>query len=109
MRGRAVEYKDHLGNEFASRAKMCRAWNVPVTTFVHRIEKGMSIEEALTLPARGSNLPKVDPDGVEYASFSEMARAHGFLVSTLRYRLLIGMPLKLALTAPIEHHAERNC
>lgn len=44
--------KDHLGNIYPSIHAMCKHWGVRDSTFIHRIQKGMSIKKALTTPCK---------------------------------------------------------
>ena len=40
--------KDHLGNEYGSVAQMCKHYGISQPTYLCRINKGWSIEKALT-------------------------------------------------------------
>ena len=40
--------KDHLENTYRSEREMCAKWGVSQTAFHYRIERGCSLEEALT-------------------------------------------------------------
>lgn len=42
--------QDHLGNEFKSEKLMCDFWKINQATYKSRIQKGMSVETALTTP-----------------------------------------------------------
>lgn len=44
---------DHKGNIFDNMLMMCVYWNVPVADVRHRLEKGISLERALTTPVPG--------------------------------------------------------
>lgn len=46
--------KDHLGNVYPSIYAMCKHWGVRDSTFIHRIQKGMSIKKALTTPVKSN-------------------------------------------------------
>lgn len=39
---------DHTGREFPSQKAMCEAWGVRTDAYRHRLERGMTVEEALT-------------------------------------------------------------
>lgn len=39
---------DHLGNSYDSQKEMCAAYRISLTNFVHRLERGWSLEEALS-------------------------------------------------------------
>ena len=47
-----IKSKDHLGNVYYSFNEMCRNYNMNATTVKQRLEKGWSIEEALTIQSR---------------------------------------------------------
>ena len=53
---RNVTSKDHLGNEFATRAAMCRYWGISYFAFVFRMINGWELERALTTPVKNNNL-----------------------------------------------------
>ena len=38
---------DHLGNEYKSKAEMCRSYGINVTTYDGRIERGYTVAQAL--------------------------------------------------------------
>lgn len=40
--------KDHLGNIFPTRKAMCEHWGISCAMFVSRLDRGMTIEQALT-------------------------------------------------------------
>lgn len=42
--------KDHLGKMYQSTVAMCKAWGINNWTFTTRLNKGWSIEKALTTP-----------------------------------------------------------
>jgi hypothetical protein len=42
--------KDHLGREFGSTSEMCAAYNITKSLFNYRMNSGMTLEAALTLP-----------------------------------------------------------
>ena len=44
--------KDHLGNEYASKVEMCKAYDITPVNFNHRISYGWSLEDALTVPVK---------------------------------------------------------
>lgn len=46
--------KDHLGNVYPSIHAMCKHWGVRDSTFIHRIQKGMSIKKSLTAPVKSN-------------------------------------------------------
>ena len=46
-RGQHVACKDHLGNVYWTFTDMCAFWGVKYTTFIDRLNRGLSIEECL--------------------------------------------------------------
>ena len=46
-RGQHVACKDHLGNVYYTFTDMCDFWGVKYSTFVARLNRGLSIEECL--------------------------------------------------------------
>ena len=42
--------KDHTGQEFPSLAAMARAWGLSPSMLQGRLDRGLTMEEALTLP-----------------------------------------------------------
>lgn len=48
----AGKVTDHLGREYATIDTMCKAYHILRQTYLARIDRGYSIEEALTTPAR---------------------------------------------------------
>ena len=93
--------KDHLGNEYKSMNDMCKHYNIVEKTFVGRIGRGMSLEDALTKPidtSKSSYIECKDHLGNEYKSLSAMCRAYGITVSLYRARLKSGWDLETALT-----------
>ena len=46
-RGQHVQCKDHLGNVYYTFTDMCERWGVRYTTFISRLNRGLSIEECL--------------------------------------------------------------
>ena len=46
-RGQHVACKDHLGNVYYTFTDMCKRWQVKYSTFIDRLNRGLSIEECL--------------------------------------------------------------
>lgn len=46
-RGQHVQCKDHLGNVYYTFTDMCKFFEVKYTTFISRLNRGLSIEECL--------------------------------------------------------------
>lgn len=97
---RFIPCTDHTGEQFESRAAMCRAWGVPGLTYKARIEAGWTVEEALTKPVTpgGNKAPCADHTGTEFESISEMCRTWGVQGGTFSTRMRRGWSLEEALT-----------
>lgn len=46
-RGQHVRCKDHLGTVYCTFTDMCKHWGVRYTTFISRLNRGLSVEECL--------------------------------------------------------------
>lgn len=108
----AIPSRDHLGTEFPSEAAMCRAHGVPQGVFRRRRSKGMSLEDALTLPNAPQAVPCTGPDGKEYPSMSAMCRANGLARPTVSSRMekYAGNPEKITAGSIFEtedHHGKK--
>lgn len=101
MKGQLIQ--DHLGNEFKSIAQMCKHWNMNYTCVKTRLDKGWTVEDALTVPPR--EFKTKDHLGNEFNSISEMAKHWGIHVSTLQNRLKLGYTLENALTEPLHDYS----
>ncbi len=102
---------DHKGNKYSSILKMCNAYGINRSTYLQRIERGLSVEDALTLPAakrkRGERCVK-DHKGIIYATKKEMCDAYDIKYITLMNRLRYGWSLEDALTFPVSEKAPRK-
>lgn len=90
---------DHLGNEFPSVNKLCTHYDVSVYTFRDRMEKGYSLERALT--ERSKSTACKDHLGNEFPSVVDMCRFHKIKPMTFKTRMKNGWTLKKALTEPL--------
>ena len=91
------EVMDHLGKKYNSKADMCRAWKVNVCTFSDRIERGWSLEEALTgnKNTKNHNSKKItDCLGEEFDSIADMCKEYGITYSAFKSRKARGWTLK---------------
>lgn len=92
---------DHLGNEYPSKTALCRAYNIERATFNHRLENGLSLEEALTTPVTNkSGYTCKDHLGNEYDSIEAMCYAYDIEQCTYSSRIKRGMSVEEALTTP---------
>lgn len=96
--------KDHLGNTFNSFEEMCKTYNKSKYTVSKRLERGMSLKDALTKEVA----PKIYKDhlGNEYNSFREMCKAFNKRDILVQYRLKQGWSLEKALTYEVRAHEE---
>lgn len=96
---KGIKCVDHLGNEFSSQAKMCEAWNISVLTYRGRLKKGLSQEEALTMPLRDTSV--YDHLGNKFPSELQMCKFYNIKLSTFHVRLKRGYSLERALTETV--------
>lgn len=81
--------RDHLGNEYKSISEMCMHYKLSDMTFRIRINRGWSLEDALTVPVNRDrkSVKYTDKDGnkfrnkKEIASFHNMSRGRYFLLA----------------------------
>ena len=91
-----IEVEDHLGNKYRSISAMCRKYEVSISGYKHKIENGLSIEEALT----GGLRAVYDHLGNKYINKVEMCKAYNLSSSVFAYRIRNGWALEEALTTP---------
>lgn len=96
--------QDHLSNYFDSESAMTRHYNVPRPTFRSRIEKGWSLEKALTF-GKKSHVVK-DHLGNEFSSISSMVKHYGISYQAFLSRKSKGMSLEKALTTPLSKYTK---
>jgi len=95
---------DHLGNEFRSKASMCNHYNIDRITYLRRLQRGWTQEEALMVPAddKHNGLVATDYLGNEFDSISEMCRSYGIDVLLYFQRVShLGWTPEEALTVPV--------
>lgn len=83
---------DHDGNEFNSILAMCEYHGVKAATYISRLKRGYTLEQALT-----KTIYK-DHRGKEFNSLLEMCEYHGLSLSTYEYRMRSGWTTEEALT-----------
>lgn len=98
---------DHTGREFPSVKAMCEAWDLDVSTFRHRLELGMSLREALTVPKNATPSAKTAKDhtGQEFGSIQDMCKAWGIDYTLYANRVAHGWDTGRALTEPIRERS----
>lgn len=92
---------DHLGNEFESFTDMCKKYSLNPTTVTDRLNRGLSLGQALTKPLakNGDNRRKKSFDhlGNEYISITEMCKCYNIETSIYCKRIKRGWSVKEAL------------
>ena len=87
--------KDHLGRTYKSFAAMCRAWGVVSRTVATRLDRGFSMEEALT---RKHWSREHVVNGHIYSSVAEICKAYGISRRKMEYRIYeLGLTLEEAV------------
>lgn len=107
--GNATPSRDHLGRDFPTLKAMAKAWNISAQAVARRLDRGWTIEKALTTPTRNKGKRQACKDhlGREYPSLSAMATAWNIHYGTLCGRLSKGWTVKRALTASTQHTGRR--
>ena len=96
---RMVVVKDHLGKEYSSLTDMCNTYHIRMCTYLARIKRGMSVEQALTINVKATgNKQVVDPLGNVYDNAHNMCKAHGISYTEYNDRKNKGCSLKECLT-----------
>lgn len=87
--------KDHLGKTYKSFSDMCKAWGVIDSTVAARLERGLSIKEALTKkPWSREHVV----NGHTYKNVTEVCKAYGISRRKMNYRLYeLGLSLEEAV------------
>lgn len=99
----SIIYKceDHTGKEYASITSMCKAYHIPLSTYLARISKGWSVERSLTYSSIDASKNVVDHHGYRYKSIASMCRKYGIARRTYTTRVWeLGWSVEKALTTP---------
>lgn len=110
----AIRCKDHLGNEFESKAAMCDYWHIPRTVFFRRQREGWSVEKSLTTPLTSRCQHKTqarmvhDHLGNEYSCIEEMCKAHNISKKQYLINIRNNCSIKDALTTVTERGITRD-
>lgn len=92
---------DHKGVMYKSLIEMCAVYNVSRTTFISRINSGLSVEEALTRRLYTGNSKAItDHLGGEFPTVMSMCAKWGIKPSTYKMRIKLGWTVEEALTKP---------
>lgn len=100
---------DHLGNSYDSITSMCETYRINPVTFSKRIQRGKTLEQALTEPVRSrvslcQTNRVTDADGNGFSSVSAMCKHYDIDYTTYVKRRESGMSKKDALTVPKRTH-----
>ena len=89
---------DHQGRTFESFEQLARHYGMCPDTLKHRLKCGMSLEQALTKPARrGQHVACKDHQGNVYYTFTDMCDAWGVKYYTFISRLNKGLSIEECL------------
>lgn len=97
--------KDHKGNTYQNFKSMCKAWKIPPTRVAYRLDKGWTLEDALTKPVKGTCK---DHLGNVYANYHDMCKAYNIKVSAFADRKRKGWSLEQALTLPLRTRCHKR-
>ena len=92
----AMIAKDHENNIFNSQKEMCEYWNINVSTYLTRINNGMSVKDALTYqkPIISDHL------GNTFETWKQLYKYWNISESTYKKREQLGMSQKEILERP---------
>ena len=89
---------DHQGRAFESFEQLARHYAMCPDTLKHRLKRGMSLEQALTMPARrGQHVACKDHLGNVYYTFTDMCNFWGVKYYTFISRLNKGLSIEECL------------
>ena len=88
QRNSSNKVTDHLGNVYLSVSEMCKAYNISRDVFDHRIKRGWSVKDSLTIQlTEKRETDKVfDHLGNEYQTIQEMCKAYNISIENYNYR-----------------------
>lgn len=94
-----------LGKEYKTKQSLIREFGIKEVTFDKRLKSGMTPEEAVTTPLRGTSNQKpstvcYDPYGKQFPSKRAMDMAYGQTYERVMCRMECGWTLKEALEIP---------
>lgn len=99
---------DHRGNKFESLEKMCKHWGIKSLTYKARLNKGMTVQEALETPvkSRSRSVEVVDHLGNKFTSGAALCRYWKIDNGTYRTRIKAGWSMKETLETPVKKLSE---
>ena len=101
---------DHNGTTYRSVKEMCEHWGIVLTTFYGRLNKGWSLEEALTTKANSTRLtePAQDHLGNHFDTITAMCKHWGITTQIYYKRLNKGWELERILTTPPDRKPNKH-
>jgi hypothetical protein len=97
---RSKSVTDHLGNEFPSISAMCRHYNTNSSSYKYKLDKGLSLEEALTKSSPMA-ICVTDHLGNKFPSISAMCKYWNISDNSYKKRMHQGWTMKDALTKTV--------
>ena len=95
---RKLPTTDHQGRTFESFEQLARNYAMCPDTLKHRLKRGMSLEQALTMPVRsGQHVVCKDHLGTVYYTFTDMCHDWGVKYTTFISRLNRGLNIEECL------------
>ena len=95
---RTLPTVDHQGRAFESFEQLARHYAMCPDTLKHRLKKGMSLEQALTMPVRrGQHVACKDHLGTVYCTFTDMCNHWRVKYTTFISRLNRGLSIEECL------------
>ena len=89
---------DHEGRNFESFEQLARNYKMCPDTLKHRLKRGLSLEQALTMPVRrGQHVACKDHLGTVYYTFTDMCNFWGVKYTTFISRLNRGLSIEECL------------
>ncbi len=97
VRKKKVVY-DHKGNVYRSFNALSTAYGLSTSSVKYRLNKGMTLEEALTTPSQKKGMKVLDHLGNEFDSVILMCQAYGVTMGEYDARRKQGFSVREALT-----------
>lgn len=95
---RKLPTTDHQGRSFENFEQLARHYTMCPDTLKKRLKRGLSLEEALTMPTRrGQHVTCKDHLGTVYCTFTDMCNNWGVEYSTFISRLNRGLSIEECL------------
>lgn len=110
INGKIHKCIDHLGNEFETIKDMCDNWGISVVTYHNRMNKGLSIEDTLTikrLPHKNS-IKCEDHLGNQFDTITSMCNYWNICRCTFLTRKKLGWNIKDCLTKEVISKRRKN-